>query len=41
MLLRNDYWCMGLSFGPTLREHEKQLEMATKYLEIKPNPMEL
>ncbi len=38
VLLRNDYWCTGLSFGPTRREHERQLEKA---LEIRNNPMEL
>lgn len=38
VLLRNDYWCYGLSFGPTKRQYERQLEMA---LQIKQNPMEL
>lgn len=38
VLLRNDYWCYGLSFGPTKREHEKQLNIA---LQIKRNSMEL
>lgn len=38
VLLRNDYWCYGLSFGPTKRQYEKQLEIA---LQIKRNPMEL
>lgn len=38
VLLRNDYWCTGLSFGPTKREHERQLEMALK---TRRNPIEL
>lgn len=38
VLLRNDYWCTGLSFGPTKREHERQLDAA---LQAKRNPMEL
>lgn len=38
VLLRNDYWCTGLSFGPTKREHERQLEAA---LQIKQNPLEI
>ena len=38
VLLKNDYWCYGLSFGPTKRQHERQLEAA---LQIKQNPMEL
>lgn len=38
VLLKNDYWCYGLSFGPTKYQHEKQLEIA---LQIKKNPMEL
>ncbi len=38
VLLRNDYWCLGLSFGPTKREHERQLDAA---LQIRRNPMEL
>lgn len=33
VLLRNDYWCTGLSFGPTKREHEKQLAIAFKIME--------
>lgn len=37
VLLRNDYWCIGLSFGPTRREHERQLNLA---LQIKQNPLE-
>lgn len=38
VLLRNDYWCYGLSFGPTKRQHERQLDEALK---IKQNPLEL
>lgn len=37
VLLKNDYWCYGLSFGQTKRAHERQLEIA---LQIKRNPME-
>lgn len=33
VLLRNDYHCYGLSFGPTRRQHEKQLEAALYYME--------
>lgn len=31
VLLKNDYWCKGLSFSQTKKELEKQLEMITKY----------
>ena len=31
VLLKNDYWCKGLSFSQTKREMEKQVEMITKY----------
>ena len=31
VLLKNDYWCKGLSFSLTKRELEKQVEMITKY----------
>ena len=31
VLLKNDYWCKGLSFSQTKREMEKQAEMITKY----------
>lgn len=31
VLLRNDFHCYGLSFGPTRRQHEKQLEAALYY----------
>lgn len=31
VLLKNDYWCKGLSFAQTKRELEKQVEMITRY----------
>ena len=31
VLLKNDYWCKGLSFSQTKREMEKQYEIITKY----------
>lgn len=31
VLLKNDYWCKGLSFAQTKREMEKQAEIITKY----------
>ena len=31
VLLKNDYWCKGLSFSQTKKELEKQIEMITKY----------
>lgn len=31
VLLKNDYWCKGLSFSQTKRELEKQVQMITKY----------
>lgn len=31
VLLKNDYWCKGLSFAQTKRELEKQAELITKY----------
>ena len=31
VLLKNDYWCKGLSFSQTKKEMEKQVEMRTKY----------
>lgn len=34
VLLKNDYWCKGLSFSQTKRELEKQYQMITKYNEI-------
>lgn len=33
VLLKNDYWCKGLSFAQTKREMEKQIEMITRYNE--------
>lgn len=33
VLLKNDYWCKGLSFSQTKRELEKQVEMITRYNE--------
>lgn len=34
VLLKNDYWCKGLSFSQTKREMEKQIEMVNKYMNI-------
>lgn len=34
VLLKNDYWCKGLSFSQTKREMEKQYQIITKYNEI-------
>lgn len=34
VLLKNDYWCKGLSFSQTKRELEKQMEIITKYSDI-------
>jgi len=34
VLLKNDYWCKGLSFSATKREMEKQVELITKYSEL-------
>lgn len=31
VLLKNDYWCKGLSFSQTKRELAKQIEMITRY----------
>lgn len=31
VLLKNDYWCKGLSFSQTKKELEKQMEMITRY----------
>lgn len=31
VLLKNDYWCKGLSFAQTKRDMEKQMEMITRY----------
>lgn len=33
VLLKNDYWCKGLSFSQTKRELEKQVAMITRYNE--------
>lgn len=32
-LLKNDYWCKGLSFTQTKREMERQLDLVTRYME--------
>lgn len=34
VLLKNDYWCKGLSFSATKKEMEKQFELITKYSEL-------
>jgi predicted phosphoadenosine phosphosulfate sulfurtransferase len=34
VLLKNDYWCKGLSFSQTKRDMEKQIEIITKYNEL-------
>lgn len=34
VLLKNDYWCKGLSFSQTKRELERQQEMIIKYMDI-------
>lgn len=34
VLLKNDYWCKGLSFTQTKRDMEKQVEIITKYSDI-------
>lgn len=34
VLLKNDYWCKGLSFAQTKRDLEKQVEIITKYSDI-------
>jgi predicted phosphoadenosine phosphosulfate sulfurtransferase len=33
VLLKNDYWCKGLSFSQTKRDMEKQLRLVAKYSE--------
>ncbi len=33
VLLRNDYWCKGLTFGQTKREMERQLALVARYLD--------
>lgn len=32
-LLKNDYWCKGLSFTQTKREMERQLDLVARYME--------
>jgi predicted phosphoadenosine phosphosulfate sulfurtransferase len=32
VLMKNDYWCKGLSFAQTKREHDRQLARALTYL---------
>jgi len=34
VLLKNDYWCKGLSFSQTKREMETQVNLITKYSEL-------
>lgn len=34
VLLKNDYWCKGLSFSATKREMERQLQMIEKYQQL-------
>lgn len=34
VLLKNDYWCKGLSFSQTKREMQRQVELITKYQEV-------
>jgi predicted phosphoadenosine phosphosulfate sulfurtransferase len=34
VLLKNDYWCKGLSFSQTKNEMERQAQLITKYNEI-------
>lgn len=34
VLLKNDYWCKGLSFSATKKEMEKQFELITKYSQL-------
>jgi len=34
VLLKNDYWCKGLSFTQTKREIERQQELILKYMEL-------
>ena len=33
-LLKNDYWCKGLSFGQTKRDMERQAQLIMKYMEL-------
>ena len=32
VLLKNDYWCRGLSFSETKKEMQKEMELVTKYI---------
>lgn len=34
VILKNDYWCKGLSFSQTTREMDKQLSLIAKYMDI-------
>ena len=34
VLLKNDYWCKGLSFSQTTREMDRQLALITKYMDL-------
>ena len=34
VMLKNDYWCKGLSFSQTTREMDRQLALITKYMDI-------
>jgi predicted phosphoadenosine phosphosulfate sulfurtransferase len=34
VLLKNDYWCKGLSFSQTKHEMEKQIEIINKYMNV-------
>jgi predicted phosphoadenosine phosphosulfate sulfurtransferase len=33
VLIKNDYWCKGLSFSMTKKEHDRRLTLALNYLE--------
>lgn len=34
VLLKNDYWCKGLSFSQTKREMERQIQLINKYMTL-------
>ena len=34
VILKNDYWCKGLSFSQTTREMDRQLALITKYMDL-------
>lgn len=34
VLLKNDYWCEGLSFGPTKKDLEEQQQIILKYMNL-------